>query len=645
MKLFVCGTPFSGISVVGKALADANVFLGGPLGLPLANEAVGLFINRQAAALHNEIFASAAGDWLSPAPAPFALDEKHWQRASALLADHAGDRRSWAIIDPRAVLFTDLWHRVAPDAQWVFVVRRPAESAWVYLRRGLFTETEPSPMRRLARGLTLWNRYARTVVECCQRSPDRSTLLLAPDDFGPTGDALLAALPGGGPTMALADAYHSFLLRTMSPAWVQVQARLDGDVARTMEALREIRAGQLRKRGIPGGVVSSRAAAGNGQMRTVCVATRRRLAISETFIRDHLRHLPASIRWLVGGTRVVKRDKDDVPVNNHFERGLAAGLGEFGFLGNRIEARGVARYLRREGVNVVLAEFGPVAVEYIDACQAAGIPLVAHFHGYDAYKRSILVEYRESYRRLFDTAAVLVVVSRDMVRQLESLGAPPEKIVWSPCGVDIGTFQGACPEHAPPLFLAVGRFVEKKAPHYVLQAFHQVATRCPDARLVMVGDGILLDPCRRLCEALGLGERVSFTGTLSPAEVASYMRSARAFVQHSIRDAEGNAEGTPVSVLEAGASSLPVVGSRHMGIADVVLHGETGLLVDEGDIDGMAAHMITLCEDAALADRLGRSARARVCAEYSMERSISRLWSALETAMERQRRTNGSVGQ
>jgi glycosyltransferase involved in cell wall biosynthesis len=113
------------------------------------------------------------------------------------------------------------------------------------------------------------------------------------------------------------------------------------------------------------------------------------------------------------------------------------------------------------------------------------------------------------------------------------------------------------------------------------------------------------------------------------------MRRARAFVQHSVRTSYGDSEGTPVAVLEAGASGLPVVSTRHAGIKDVVIEGETGFLVDEGDIEGMAAHMLTLARDADLAGRMGRRAREHVAANFSMEQHIARLAEVLEGAAQR----------
>jgi glycosyltransferase involved in cell wall biosynthesis len=132
--------------------------------------------------------------------------------------------------------------------------------------------------------------------------------------------------------------------------------------------------------------------------------------------------------------------------------------------------------------------------------------------------------------------------------------------------------------------------------------------------------------------SLGLSSAVELQGVRSQAEVATVMRQARAFVQHSITTHDGDSEGTPVAVLEAGASGLPVVSTRHAGIKDAVIHQKTGLLVEEGDIHTMAEHMIRLAKDPQLAASLGKAGREWVSSEYSMDKSINRLWSIIEAA-------------
>jgi colanic acid/amylovoran biosynthesis glycosyltransferase len=132
---------------------------------------------------------------------------------------------------------------------------------------------------------------------------------------------------------------------------------------------------------------------------------------------------------------------------------------------------------------------------------------------------------------------------------------------------------------------------------------------------------------------LGMSDAVELPGRRPHDQVAEAMAGARAFVQHSVTTANGDAEGTPVAVMEAGAAGLPVVSTRHGGISDVVLEGETGSLVDERDVEGMAKHMAALAGDPALAGRLGRAARERIVAEFSTQASVDALWQILQEAI------------
>jgi glycosyltransferase involved in cell wall biosynthesis len=281
----------------------------------------------------------------------------------------------------------------------------------------------------------------------------------------------------------------------------------------------------------------------------------------------------------------------------------------------------------------VIAEYGTTGVLTMDACRELDLPLIVHFHGFDASVRAVLDEHRETYPLMFHQAAAIIAVSRAMERKLISLGAPPERVHYNPYGINCDDFCGAEPSNAPPVFLAVGRFVEKKAPQLTLKAFSKAHRSVPHARLRMIGDGPLLDECRSLAGELKIEDAVTFLGAQSPAVVREEMRSARCFVQHSMEAENGDCEGTPVGILEAGASGLPVVSTRHAGIPDVVVENETGFLVDEGDVDEMAEHMLRLAQEPQLAGDLGRAATQRIENHFSQELSDRRLWKIIESCL------------
>jgi glycosyltransferase involved in cell wall biosynthesis len=218
-----------------------------------------------------------------------------------------------------------------------------------------------------------------------------------------------------------------------------------------------------------------------------------------------------------------------------------------------------------------------------------------------------------------------------MKRQLEALGASADQVSVNPCGVDITQFRPGQPISG--LVISVGRFVDKKAPELGLLAFSKVLQRVPNARLLMLGDGPLRPAVERLVAALHLENNVRLEGGLDHPEVVEAMGRASVFMQHSVVDARGDREGTPVAVLEAGAAGTPVVATRHEGIAEVVVDGETGILVDEHDTDAMGSAIAELLSDPQHARELGRAARRRVEGEYSMDVSIERLSSVLESAL------------
>ena len=361
----------------------------------------------------------------------------------------------------------------------------------------------------------------------------------------------------------------------------------------------------------------------------ICIISTQKNAYSETFIKAHIDLLPAKILHVYGGAfpQFIDDDKPIYAVLNFpsfVELSLKRKILRKPI--DQIIKQAFKKFLKQNSVSAVLAEYGITGAAVMDICEELKIPLIVHFHGADAYKQNFLLKEGRRYPALFKKAAATIAVSRDMERQLLSLGAIREKLYYNPYGVDCERFSKAEPANSPPCFVAVGRFVDKKAPHLLILAFQRVLRKCPEARLAMAGDGILLEACRQLVVALKMDTAVEFLGIQTPEEVAGLFRKSRAFVQHSVRASYGDSEGTPNTVLEAGAAGLPVIGTRHAGICDVVIENETGLLVDERDIDGMADHMIRLANDPELAGCLGEAARKRIYSMFSLEKSINNLW-------------------
>lgn len=358
---------------------------------------------------------------------------------------------------------------------------------------------------------------------------------------------------------------------------------------------------------------------------------------SETFLHTHISGLSARVLSLIGPlTQRYSKELDRhaasqaLPFKAARWTGRRAGLTTV----HEQDEQALYRFFRRHRVQAVLAEYGPTAVACLAACRRLDLPLIAHFHGFDAYRHSVVEEHAAGYRQLFDQAAAVIGVSRHMCSRLLELGANPERLYHNACGADLDTALQAQPGQAPPEFIMVGRLVEKKAPLLTLLAFSRVVQAVPEARLQIIGDGALLAASQQLVRALGLTDRVQLHGAQDHEAVAAALQRARCFVQHSVVAPDGDREGTPVAVLEAMAMGLAVVATRHGGIEDVVEHGVTGWLGAEYDVDAMAEAMVRIAQQPDLAATIGQQARQHALQHHTSEHSMNRLNRILQTVLE-----------
>jgi colanic acid/amylovoran biosynthesis glycosyltransferase len=365
--------------------------------------------------------------------------------------------------------------------------------------------------------------------------------------------------------------------------------------------------------------------------KNICVTLPGALGYSETFMQAHRERLSPFINSLddfpIDIDYVLSRELCD----DDFRRRLRSYWYSYGL--NPVRRISLRKFFNKNNIGVVLAEYGLTGVGVLKTCKELDIPLVVHFHGADAYVTELINRLRDRYKSMFDYASAIISVSRHMTEQLIKLGAPSEKIHYNPYGVELDKFEQTCRLTAPLQVVAVGRFVEKKAPYLSILAFRNVLDRLPEARLVMVGAGPLHEVCAKLIHALHIEHAVELKGVLDHNAVAALMRQSRVFIQHSLVSASGDSEGTPVAILEACASGLPVVSTRHAGITDVVIEGSSGFLVDEGDIDNMAEYVYRLLSNPILANQMGTKAREHIMENYDMESSIGNLRSIVENCI------------
>jgi glycosyltransferase involved in cell wall biosynthesis len=142
----------------------------------------------------------------------------------------------------------------------------------------------------------------------------------------------------------------------------------------------------------------------------------------------------------------------------------------------------------------------------------------------------------------------------------------------------------------------------------------------PDAVLEIIGDGEQMAACVDLAKQLQVGDRIDFRGSQPGSAVYAAMRNADLFVQHNVRTAEGQEEAIPGSAIEASAHALPVIGTRSGGVAEAVVHGETGLLGEPGDEKTMGELILQMYRSPELRMRFGTAGRERARLFFNLEK-------------------------
>jgi glycosyltransferase involved in cell wall biosynthesis len=155
-----------------------------------------------------------------------------------------------------------------------------------------------------------------------------------------------------------------------------------------------------------------------------------------------------------------------------------------------------------------------------------------------------------------------------------------------------------------PVITYLGRLKRYKSIDLVVRALPAVLRRVPNAEYWIVGEGDHREALRRTARRLGVEGSVKFLGHRGGAEKLAVLHDTRVLVYTSPK------EGWGLSVIEAGAAGVPTVASDSPGLRESVQDGETGILVPHGDVNALAASLVTLLADDVLWSRLSRNARA-----------------------------------
>ncbi|MGO4172016.1 glycosyltransferase family 4 protein [Bosea sp. TAF32] len=305
--------------------------------------------------------------------------------------------------------------------------------------------------------------------------------------------------------------------------------------------------------------------------------------------------------------------------------------------------------LRRFGQACVMARELPKDIRHLHVhylhTPASVIRYAALLRGlswsFSAHAKDIWTTPDWEKREKIADAAWGVTCTQDGFRELERLSDQPDKVELVYHGLDLTRFPPPAPRSGrdgsdaadPVRFVTIGRAVAKKGFDDLLESL----ARLPCIlhwRLTHIGGGEMLATLKEKARSLGLDDKIVWAGPKAQDEVIAALRAADLFVLPSKQAGDGDRDGLPNVVMEAASQALPIVATDFAGIPEFVRHGVEGLLVQPGDIDGLAGVLGELACSPQQRGQLGYRALARLTGAFSAAAGLDGIASRLHASAE-----------
>ncbi len=291
-------------------------------------------------------------------------------------------------------------------------------------------------------------------------------------------------------------------------------------------------------------------------------------------------------------------------------------------------ALALAERIRADKVGHLHAHFASRAAHVAAlAAELTGASYSVTAHAKDIYHEDVDADVL---RWKIRQAAFVVTVTDYNVRHLHGLLAEEaelrDKVVRVYNGVDLARFHSTpVPKREPPVVTAVGRLVEKKGFHILLEACRMLVDRGVALRCELIGDGAERERLAAQVGALGLADKVAFRGVLSTEEVGHCLEQSSVVVLPCIVAKDGNVDALPTVLLEAMACGRPVISTALSGIPEIIEDAETGRLVPPDEAAPLAEAIAEVIGDRQRATAMGRAGRSRVERLFDLHANADRI--------------------
>ncbi|CAN7255042.1 glycosyltransferase [Peribacillus frigoritolerans] len=246
-------------------------------------------------------------------------------------------------------------------------------------------------------------------------------------------------------------------------------------------------------------------------------------------------------------------------------------------------------YVKRNNISLLHAHHGQLGMLLLPFKEETNLPLVTSIRGRDATLANQPIGYLDNMKMLFDRGERFFPVCQYLADRLIAWGCPSEKIRVLYGGVDLNEFKYRAPHKGDSQnILSIGRLVEKKGHHILMQAFQKIRDKFPNATLTIIGRGELEEYLISLANQLNLGDSFRLLNHLPKDQVREQMTNADIFCAASLEAADGDVEGIPNTLKEAMAIGVPVISTNHAGIPELITNNKEGVLVQENNVDELA---------------------------------------------------------